>query len=503
MKLTTKKYLAFLTACLVVVFCVVSFLGIHSRWGYTIINHIKGCQNLRFGLDFDKHTEITLKPEKEGLNLEDSELLNSIQNRLNFVGLRDNRLYVDDTNKLLTLKFSQPAGTHDFSAQTIAKLVGLSGNFSIIASDSSENLNKDNETEINNHDVERAYLIAQKNEMSKLPDPDYGIAIKLTENGTEKLANLTSNLLAKKSDEQKTAKKDAKISVILNSSPIYSTKIKEPITNGIIKIFNNANLETLNQQLAYLGSTPLPSNFQLESLSKVSPNAGMFVKRISAFVLAAVLIAIIFILTAKFKVVGLICSICLTGHIAFIVACFTGFFGIYPGVVLNFAALVASIVSIIIGMFSCFLISFKIHQNSKKENCPFSLAVKTGAASSCKLISSFNLKILISSIILMAIFSYKTNLIASILQPLYDLCEVQMLSNEGIASVAYALFVGSIGALLFEVILARYILNPVTAPNFNFKKMLSVAKLEFKFKSKSKKNKNIIIKEVKNEEPKK
>ena len=78
-----------------------------------------------------------------------------------------------------------------------------------------------------------------------------------------------------------------------------------------------------------------------------------------------------------------------------------------------------------------------------------------------------------------------------------------MLSNEGIASVAYALFVGSIGALLFEVILARYILNPVTAPNFNFKKMLSVAKLEFKFKSKSKKNKNIIIKEVKNEEPKK
>lgn len=493
MNLTTRKYFSFFAACLVVIFCAVSFLGIHSRWGYTINNHIKGWQNLRFGFDFNEHTELILKPEDENLNLNDENILDSIQTRLNFLGFRDNKIDINETDNSLILKFSQPAGQHDFDSQTLTNIVGNKGDFKIIDAKKINDFmspDSNDESAITSDDICYAHLITQKNEtdFNRSYDPEYGIRIKLNQTGTEKLANLTNNLLTESLDEKDPSKDGAEISVILNSIPIYNKKIKEPIFDGNIEIFNDMNLEKLNQNLAFLKTNTLPSGFRLQSIRTVSPEFGVFFKEIAALVLAVVLIVIGLILTLKFKIVGLVCAICLTGHVAFVLACFTGFFKIYPGVIFNFAAFVASMVSFIVGVISCFIIAAKIHSESKKEHCPFSLAIKNGVAASCKLISSFNLKTIVGATVLMAIFSYKTNLIAFLLTPIYNLLDFQFQFNETIASIAYTLFVGSVGALIFEVAFIKYILAPVTSPTFNlnlnFKKMFSNFKLKMKPKKK-------------------
>lgn len=501
MKLTTKKYFAFITACLIVFFALVSFFGIHNRWGYTVNNHVKGWQNLRFGLDFNEHIEIVLKPENKKVNLNNEEIIKTIQDRLTFLGFSDNRIDIDQKNNLLTLKVSQPAGTHDFDTQTIISIVGSKGDFEINDSKAFGQLDNPG-LPIINADIESTEIITQKDNtgMQKKYAPEFGIRIKLTENGAKKLADLTSQIIATSNQGNKDntdSKNDSELTCQINGFTFDTQKVMFPITNGQLEFFKKTGIDVLKQNLAYLKTKNLPTTLLLKSLRHSSPELGLWFKHCAALTILSVFTAVALILILRFKLIGTVCIVCLAGHMAFMLACFTGFFKIYPGVIFNFAAFFGCMISFILGIISCFVISKRIQNKSQiNVNQPFSLAIKAGVSSSCKLVLSWHLKLLFGSLILMAIFSYKTNLVAFAVQPIYDLLEIEQTYNNSIASTAYALFVGSVGAIIFEIIFVKYILSPITSPDIKFKvkllkefkSLLSKLKLKIKNKNRIKKD---------------
>lgn len=479
MKLTTRKYVAFTTFCLIICFILISIFGIHSRFGDTVSNHFKGWENIRFSQDFDHHTEMILKTSNPSLKLNDTNLAETINNRLQNLGFTDNKIAINKKNDQLLLKFTQPAGVPELYPQTIENLICLKGEVSI-SSSNTDSKNK-NKITLNSADIKSAEIVAQPNHLKRF-NPDYGIRIKFNNNGSSKLETLTKQMVAENEKTKKEASKDrrnkkppAKLNVMLDQTDITKNTtdnsqfdtggitVTEPITDGQIEIFNNSNLYDLKMLAAVLNEKPLPDFLYMEKLQKASPNLGMWFKRITIFAVLTILAAIILILILKFKLIGIICSTCLMGHFCFMLAGFSGFFEIYPGAIFNFAALIGTTLSALIGVNACFLIGKNTEYGLEIDNNQFIATIKQGLNKSLKITNMINGILAIASLVFMAVFSYKTNTINFILKPIYNLIGLDLIYSNSIASLAYATFVGSIGALLFENLLLKFIATSLTS----------------------------------------
>lgn len=519
MKLNTRKYLSLFTFFLMVCFIVVSFFGIHSRWGDTVHNHFKGWENLKFGQDFENHTAMIFKTSDNNSKLNDENLIKTINNRLQNIGCTDNKITVD-TNNSLMLEFTQPAGIPEFDQQTIANLICFRGDLLIKSS------NATNETKnaiiINNKNIDNVEVISRKikNIHAK---PDYGLKIQLNHNGTKKLATLTHQIVIENEklkqqnqNNPNSSQNFAKLSIMLDQNDLTNSKtnnfqsesgldVTEPITDGQIEIFNGANIHDSKIIAAILNEKPISYPIYMEKLKKMSPNLGMWFKRITYYSILLIMTIIILILILKFKLIGIICATCLVGHLSFILASFTGFFEIYPGNIFNFAALVGTTVSTLFGINACFLIGKKTKSNLKTENNEnYITNIKNGLNYSMKIVKMWNYMLIIFALIAMAMFSYKTNAVTFLLKPLYklmNLMDLNLVYDNSIASLSYAIFVGSLGSLLFEVFLLKFLATSVTSPkiNINFQKCFNSlktikTKLNFKFNFKKFKS----LKNIKN-----
>ncbi len=482
MKLSSKKLLSMLIFCIITIFIFISTLGVHSRWGDTINNTFKGFQNLRFSNDFDNYKELLFYPidYSDEANIDSNYIVKSIKSRLTDLKLVNSNVFFNDENKQLIVQYSQPADGTCFSSKTLEQYVENKGILTIAMLDEqtipkSKVLNldefKNREDVINNDYIEKAELVVKKDEQG-LVEGEYGLRINLNETGTQILSNISAKAAELNNSSLKNTKKSKKqpkrhlLVCALDGAIIYADDCKEAITNGKIDIYQRWPVKTINYFVAMFNNKPLTIGFKQMNLTKSSPNLGMWFKRCLTFTFLIVLLFAVLILIIKFKLIGTICSVCLVAHASFILACFTGFFKIYPGVGFDFGAMIGCLTSGLIGIISCFLVVHKIQGYNKNKQNQFSVSVKNGLNDSFSFIIPINLKLTLFSLVLMVLFSHRTNVMASIFYPMFNVCDFDITNNIPIASLAYAMFVGSLGGLIFEVLALKLIASPLTSSNF-------------------------------------
>lgn len=517
LKLAARKFTSFLIMCCVICFALVAFFGIHSKWGDVVTPHFKGWQDLSFGLDFNAHNELLLEPTDKDISVNDTKILKTLNDRLNIFGITDKEISVDKQNNQLLLKYSQPASDPTLDAKAICKVVGQKGELNLTMVDG-KSLRVDEtysqQNFVNKSDLKNAEIVTRQ--LKKNSKPEIGIKLNFKKSSFKKLADLTNELLShneqiraqnleSEKNEEKDKKSPKKLLISIDGIDLEAKEINTPITNGQIEIFNNFNIYNATMAIDFLNTADLPTYLELLQITQSTPKLGLWFKRELALVCLAILFIAIAVLMFKFGLIGAICGACFMGHLGLMMACFTGFFKIYPGVIFNFAALVGCSVSAIIGIISCFVIAKQIQSHAKiNPKNLFALSVKSGISSSLPLINSMNIKLIFSSIVLMAVFGTKTNAVSFLLNPIFDIFDFVPLFNSNISSFAYAIFVGGLGGLIFENMIFKFIVNPITSPeikmpNLNLKKLTNIKNLlrPAKLNPKSK-SKNVIDKQKNN-----
>ncbi len=491
MKLAARKFTSFLTMFCVICFALVAFLGVHSKWGDVITPHFKGWQDLSFSSDFNPHNELLLEPVDNNVSTSDTKILNTINNRLNIFGVTDKEILVDKQNNQLLLKYSQPPSNASLDAKAIYKIVGQKGELNLTVVDG-KSLEVDETYKqqifVNKSDLKNAEIITRQ--FTKKSKPEIGIKLNFKKSSFKKIADLTNELSnhnkqiqMQNLESENDKKSPKKLLISIDGIDLEAKDINTPITNGQIEIFNNFNMYNATMAVDFLNTDSMPTYLELLQITQSTPKLGLWFKRELALVCLAILFIAIAVLIFKFGLIGAICSICFTGHLGLMIACFTGFFKIYPGVVFNFAALVGCSVAAIIGIISCFMVAKQI-QNHAKINPKnlFTLSIKNGISTSLPIINSMNIKLIFSAIVLMAVFGTKTNFISFLLKPIFDIFKFNPLFDNNISSFSYAVLVGGLGGLTFENMIFKIIVNPITSqkikmPNLNLKKLTNIKHL--------------------------
>ncbi len=288
---------------------------------------------------------------------------------------------------------------------------------------------------------------------------------KLSEEEKTKLKELEKRLKELQTEEEKIRDKLTKNRVKFNLDNI------DIFVGNILELFDeNMNIMLTNRRLSgndmlmatnKLLTEKLPVELSLVNLEANTPKLGVnFIENIAIFsiVLAALFILLI---ALKFRILAGLSMLNIVSQFCFILVGFTGLLSFVPGFCLTLPAIIGALISIVIG-FSCFYhIANKTVYRLKRNN-NLELSLKQTYKIDVKPLVKLNLFILLVFVILLGTFSPTPEMFSTLLVPLNMLLEAN--PQNSVFSFSYAMFFGTVGTLLFQLLATKLILQ--SAANF-------------------------------------
>ncbi len=203
----------------------------------------------------------------------------------------------------------------------------------------------------------------------------------------------------------------------------------------------------------------LPVPISIINLEANTPKLGVnFVENIAIF---AVILAALFILliAIRFRILAGLAALNIISQFCFILIGFTGLLSFLPGFCLTLPAVIGALFSIMIG-FSCFyhIANKTVCRLNKNNNLELSL--KQTYKIDVKPLVKLNIFMLFVFAIILGIFSPTPEMFSTLLIPLNMLLEAN--PQNSIFSFSYAMFFGTIGTLLFQLLTTKLILQSAT-----------------------------------------
>lgn len=253
------------------------------------------------------------------------------------------------------------------------------------------------------------------------------------------------------------------IVLLLDNEEIYSGKITDSLDE-------HSNLEVLNSSLSasealktvnIVSSGKLPVKLKAVSIKKLTPQFGKSFK-INILIASGLIILLMLIFIAiKYRFIGLLAAFNVLGHVCFIIACFTGFVSFLPGSCLNVSSMVGIIFSLVFGI-SLFLFLINKFLQKLYSNRNVELSVKTTFKENYKFIFKLTILISVVSYVVMLVFSNNNygeavGSTGSLRGNLLSFLNINY--QSAIFSFSHAVFVGSIGALIFQYLVTKLTLK--------------------------------------------
>lgn len=288
---------------------------------------------------------------------------------------------------------------------------------------------------------------------------------RLNEEEKAELKELEKKLKELQPEEEKIKDKLTKNRVKFNLDNI------DIFAGNILELFDeNMNIMLTNRRLSgndilmatnKLLTEKLPVELSLVNLEANTPKLGVnFIENIAIF--SIVLAALFILLTAlRFRILAGLCALNIISQFCFILVGFTGLLSFVPGFCLTLPAILGALISVMIG-FSCFYhIANKTVYRLKRNN-NLELSLKQTFKIDTKPFVKLNLFMLLIFTLLLGIFSPTPEVFSTLLVPLNMLLEAN--PQNSIFSFSYAMFFGTIGTLLFQLLTTKLILQ--SAANF-------------------------------------
>ena len=395
MKSKITKPVFFIVFFLIVIFTLLSTLGVSTRYGDTETAIIWGIDDIRWGIDIRGGVNVTFGVPEDYAATHDitEDDLNAaksiIETRLLDKNISDYEVYTDITSNTIIVQFPWQSDDTDFDPEQAVKEIGETALL----------------TFREGHEVDSAGLPTGKSENIVLTGADvesasawydndnkqHIVRLELKESGKEAFADATERLIG-----------DC-ISIWMDDICISYPSVNEKIAGGEAVISGSFDADSATALANKINGGALPFKLEVDSLSTISPILGMGARDAMALagLIAFIIISIFMII--YYRLPGVVAVIALTGQVAGMFAAITGFFAFNAASSLTLPGIAGIILSVGMGVDANVVTAERIKEELKAGRT-IDGALKNGFSRGFTAILDSNLTVIIVAVILMAVF---------------------------------------------------------------------------------------------------
>ena len=396
MKSKIRKPVFFVVFFLIIIFTLMSTMGIYSYKGDIKTSYVWGIDDIRWGIDIRGGVNVTFGvPEDYAAehNITENDLNGAksiIETRLVNKNINDYEVYVDSATNAIIVQFPWQSGDASFDPEQAVKEIGETALLTFRElHEVDENGLPTGDTKdkiiLTGADVEKAQAMYNQQE------GQYIVSLEFKESGKDAFAEATTRLVGQP------------ISIWMDDVCISYPNVSTAITDGSCQISGSFTVEEARALADKINGGALPFKLEQKSLSTISPILGIGARDAMALagLIAFGLIAIFMIV--YYRLPGFVAVIALTGQVAGMFAAITGFFGFNNASSLTLPGIAGIILSIGMGV-DANVISAERIKEELKAGRTIDGAVKNGFARGFTAILDSNLTVIIVALILMAVF---------------------------------------------------------------------------------------------------
>lgn len=401
-----KKPVFFVVLLLIVALVVTSLFGVYGQNGDFKVTYIKGAGDIRWGIDIRGGVEATFSPA-DGVEAT-TEQLNAakeiIETRMVSNSITDYEIYTDPTNNRIIVRFPWRSDEENFDPEeainelaATAQLTFREGNeyeSTEYGEDGNIVYRTPSGTTAENVILEGSDIVSATPQMTQdesTGEYQYVVALQLSEDGTEKFAEATSEMVG------------STISIWMDDVMLSAPTVQEAITNGECSITGDFTSEEATQLANQIQAGALPFALQVSSYSSMPPTLGsqaldaMLLAGIIAFVVISVLMIVIF------RLPGVVAVISLAGQVGLCFAAISGYFPFLNSYTTTLPGLAGIVLSIGMGVDANVISASRIREELRNGKT-LDGALKLGFSESFWAIFDGNITTLIVAVMLMGVF---------------------------------------------------------------------------------------------------
>ncbi len=404
-----KKPVFFIVFALIMLFAASVFFGFSSYYGDMETVHIKGVDNIRFGIDIKGGVDVTFT-SPEDIDATDAQLdaaKQVIVQRMINLGITDYESYIDYGNDRIIVRFPWKEGEKNFDPEAAVKELGETAQLTF---------REGYETDANGlwtgvtaenvilvgADVQEAYAGYSQDEKGNMT---WMVNLSLTDEGAKKFAVATEKL----------APTQGVISIWMDETCFSSPVVNTAITDGNATITGNFDSDSAKELADKINSGALPFKLVTSSFSTISPSLGS--GALKAMIIAG-LIAFAFIavfMIVMYRLPGAVSVICLVGQVAGTLAFISGYFEFMTGSILTIPGIAGIILAVGMGVDANVITAERVKEelnNGKTLNG----ALESGFKRAFTAILDGNVTMILVAIILMGAFGTPDSIFSKVLQ---------------------------------------------------------------------------------------
>lgn len=395
MKSRITKPVFFVVFFLIVIFTLLSTMGVSTRYGDTETTIIWGIDDIRWGIDIRGGVNVTFGvPEdyaaENEITEEDLEAAKSIiETRLLDKNISDYEVYTDSTSNTIIVQFPWQSSDTAFDPEQAVKEIGetalLTFREGYEVDDQGLPTGQSETIVLTGADVESASAWYNND------DKEHIVRLELKESGKEAFADATERLVGDS------------ISIWMDDICISAPSVNEKITGGEAYISGNFDADSATELANKINGGALPFKLEVDSLSTISPILGTGARDAMALagLIAFIIISVFMII--YYRLPGVVAVIALTGQVAGMFAAITGFFAFNSSSSLTLPGIAGIILSIGMGVDANVVTAERIKEELKSGRT-IDGALKNGFSRGFTAILDSNLTVIIVAVILMVVF---------------------------------------------------------------------------------------------------
>ena len=404
-----KKPVFFIVLVLILVFTASVFFGFSTYYGDMTTVHVKGVENIRFGIDIKGGVDVTFTPPAgvEATNENMDSAKEVIVQRMMNLGITDYECYVDYNNFRIIVRFPWKEGEADFNPEAAVKELGETAmltfreGYEVDALGLPSGVTAENVI-LEGKDIQTAYAAYLTSEDGT---HNWIVSLELNPSGTDKFAQATAKL----------APENGVISIWMDETCVSAPTVQTAITDGKAQITGNFDSDSAKALADKINSGALPFKLETASFSTISPSLGT--GALEAMVIAGCIAfaAIVIFMIAVYRIPGLIASIGLLGQVAGTLAFVSGYFGFMNGSILTIPGIAGIILAVGMGVDANVITAERIKEELNAGKT-LDGAIQAGYERAFSAILDGNVTMILVAIILMGAFGTPDSIFAKMLK---------------------------------------------------------------------------------------
>lgn len=417
--------------------------GVSTYYGDRRNIIIKSVADIRWGIDIRGGVDVTFTPppdyDEEVTDADIDAARSTIETRMIAKNITDYEVYTDYDSQRIIVRFPWQSGDESFDPELAVKELGEMAELSFW-----EGTERDTETGtaiLTGRDVKQAMAFYEPSTNPGI-EGTHGVSLELNDSGKESFSNATERLYPQ----------EGIISIWMDDIMISSPRVNQHIADGRAQITGGFTREEAVDLANKINGGALPFKVVTDSFNVIDPTMGEIARNAMAIAGVIAFILICAFMIIRYKILGVVATIGLTGQVFGSLAVISGFLGMFDSFTLTIPGIAGIILSVGMGVDANVITAERIKEEVRSGKT-LSGAVQAGYKRAFAAIFDGNITMVIVSFILMAAFGPPDSFASRILAVVFRWFGPS--AAGAIYAFGYTLIIGVILNFIFGVFMSR------------------------------------------------